>query len=705
MKVSLGHRIKLAVDGFRLKAAQTYNYQWLHGGLTSDILGGGAAVAVANAYANSAIAYACIDRMSKDAAGVPLMYLSDPKDAESAAPDGDPVSALFTSPNQVMSSRRLIGWTVMMRQLRGECFWTFDLTTKQPKAIFPWFDPSGWHEKVDSVDGLYGWDFRKGETKFSKIAGDVLWMGQDDPTNPYRGQSPLKAASRALSIDIYGDTLQENMLARGGERGLVFEAEWDPTPDQYDQLLARLATRRPGAGQSSRDFVVTNGLKLANPAFTREDIDILAQQNASKDKICHVYGMAPVLIGDDDSAQYKSAPEATKVYWQQTLVPLLHSLEDAWDQFFVNRRGLGTYVRFDLSKVPALQEDAEQQARIAKQYWDMLLPFAAINDKLGLGFDDETVAAVDGLDIASRKPQPAAPAQTQQPAGAPAKSKAYGRLTNAEIKARANDSRFRIQRNRMLAKLERKTMANVREVGAEYQTKTLDAVKDALEQHGTTNAGVLAAQLALDEFRLPFGTDLSEKVAPSHAEAAEIGAASVQELVDGEKMAWHDRRKAISFAPNTVNAMAQRRAWLRQYTGPGWIDEIKELVAAVVEAAGEEGASIGTVVGKIREGWGAWTRSQVETIARTEVGTMYNTSRVEEMGQQEFTKHEWVTSIDEATRTSHEDVDGQIRNIGDPFDLIDKDGNPVRMAHPQESGAPAEEVINCRCETIPVVED
>ena len=67
------------------------------------------------------------------------------------------------------------------------------------------------------------------------------------------------------------------------------------------------------------------------------------------------------------------------------------------------------------------------------------------------------------------------------------------------------------------------------------------------------------------------------------------------------------------------------------------------------------------------------------------------------MAEQQFTKHEWVTSIDESTRESHADQDAQVVRIGSRFDN--------GLSYPQETGAPAEDVINCRCETIPVVED
>jgi SPP1 gp7 family putative phage head morphogenesis protein len=251
-----------------------------------------------------------------------------------------------------------------------------------------------------------------------------------------------------------------------------------------------------------------------------------------------------------------------------------------------------------------------------------------------------------------------------------------------------------------MARLERSTWNAIKGVGSDYRDKTIEAAKKALEEFGLNEVGGRMAAQAIEGLGLEFGTALSDSVGPGHTEAAQIGSASVQELVDGKFLAWHDRVKAVSFTPNTERAMAVRRAWLRNYSGPGWIDQVKDVVMAAVKEAAAEGQAIGTVMQSIREAWSGWSRGHAETIARTEVGTIYNTARVEEMESQEFDKHEWVASIDESTRDSHASADGQVRRIGDPFDV---GGTP--MAYPQEVGAPAGEVINCRCETIPVVED
>jgi HK97 family phage portal protein len=643
---------------------------------------------VASAYENCAVAYACIRRLSMDAAGVPLVFLRDPDDFESVVAPGDKVRSLFLMPNSAMTTRRLIAFTVLMRVYRGECFWTFSESLAE---VYPWHDPRGWKEKVSGQDGLYAWEFRQGNVGFQKAAREVFWTGEENPSNPFRGISPLQAAAQALAIDRYGDRLQASMVGKGGERGLVLSTDVGLQPDQAEMLLRELARRRPGEGSATHDVVLPYGLTLQNPDFTKEDLDILAMQNASKDKICHVYGMAPVLIGDDDAAQYKSAPEAIKLYWQQTMVPMLRSLEDSWDKFFVYDRGLGTYVRFDLSQTPAMQEDQQEIAQTFAVYVNAGVPMAAVNSKLGTGFADEDMVIGEALD------------DDPEPAPEPEQRSITKGLTNEIIRKRALDYRFKAQRQRRLDRIERSTWNRLKELNANLQRDVSDLVRAAVNERGMSAAAAAQAVSGVRDLRARIGDGIVEAVEPGQVEAAQIGVASVQEIVDGKMLAWHDRVKAISFTPEVQAILRERRGWLVRETGANWSASIAEAVTGLIDAAVEQNESVGWVVSRLRDVFSTLTRKSAATIARTETGTAYNSARYSEMANQDFKKHEWVTSLDEMTRDGensefdHASADGEVVRIGDRFS--------TNLHHPQENGGSAGNVINCRCETIPVVED
>ena len=87
-------------------------------------------------------------------------------------------------------------------------------------------------------------------------------------------------------------------------------------------------------------------------------------------------------------------------------------------------------------------------------------------------------------------------------------------------------------------------------------------------------------------------------------------------------------------------------------------------------------------------------RNQARTIARTEVGAAANGSMMEFYDIEGITKHSWLTARDGNVRDTHQ-IDGETVPVGQSF------SNGLMM--PQDPGAPAEEVINCRCTTVPEV--
>ena len=89
-------------------------------------------------------------------------------------------------------------------------------------------------------------------------------------------------------------------------------------------------------------------------------------------------------------------------------------------------------------------------------------------------------------------------------------------------------------------------------------------------------------------------------------------------------------------------------------------------------------------------------QNRAKTIARTEIGTVMNDSRIEAYSDLGYERHEWLTSRDADVRPSH-DIDGEPATLGEPF------SNGLRW--PNDENAVAADVINCRCISVPVVGD
>ncbi|MFI2300161.1 phage minor head protein [Actinacidiphila glaucinigra] len=111
-------------------------------------------------------------------------------------------------------------------------------------------------------------------------------------------------------------------------------------------------------------------------------------------------------------------------------------------------------------------------------------------------------------------------------------------------------------------------------------------------------------------------------------------------------------------------------------------ETIDQLRARLRTAFDREGAQLGD--------------TREERIARTEAGRAWNTATLATAravtGPDRPIVKQWITRRDNRVRESHEDVNGQIRLVDEPFTVAGID-----MDCPHDPAAPASEVVNCRC--------
>ncbi len=92
-----------------------------------------------------------------------------------------------------------------------------------------------------------------------------------------------------------------------------------------------------------------------------------------------------------------------------------------------------------------------------------------------------------------------------------------------------------------------------------------------------------------------------------------------------------------------------------------------------------------------------------KTIARTEMGSVTCYVTHQAMHNAKIDKKAWLASKDELgydsnVRPTHRHADEE-----GPIDINQAFNNG--LMYPMESGAPAKEVVNCRCAEIPVADD
>lgn len=113
----------------------------------------------------------------------------------------------------------------------------------------------------------------------------------------------------------------------------------------------------------------------------------------------------------------------------------------------------------------------------------------------------------------------------------------------------------------------------------------------------------------------------------------------------------------------------------------------------------------GEAASKIDAILGGESRARALTITHTELARVYAVAAQQQLEKEAARvpglKKQWRKSGKKHSRFNHDMIDGQVRAVDKPFDLVGKDGLMLAMMYPHDPKAPAAEVVNCGCLSIP----
>ena len=118
-------------------------------------------------------------------------------------------------------------------------------------------------------------------------------------------------------------------------------------------------------------------------------------------------------------------------------------------------------------------------------------------------------------------------------------------------------------------------------------------------------------------------------------------------------------------------------------------DSIYADIAERLEAAAVEGASEEHMADAIRGAFDQTYEGRAETVARTEVASVYGAASEAAVDEAGYTHKRWLSASDEDVRDSHRELNGEVVPVGERF------SNGLR--YPGDPEGEAGEVINCRC--------
>ena len=670
-----------------------------------------------------------------------------------------PLNGVFAKPNALMTGEMLWQLTELWMVLRGEAFWV--LTGDDPSVpLAPgaevrqiWVAPSDRMRPVKIGQRLVGW--RLGSTRdlaTEQVAEtavtveffihEIVQFKYPNPHDPIRGLTPLSAAAMGIDLDLQGKAFNRSVMANGARPGdiLVYEGELDPKEKKAKQK--EWEDRHKQANRAGRLAILAGAWKHIPSGLTPQDMNYIEMFRWDRDEILAILRTPKTVLGVTEQLNFATQRGQDKNFWDKGLLPDVRLFEGTVDQSVMFNEPDDTIAAFDLSGVEALREglseQIEQVSKLTSQqiHMDPKTAFDVVGLPVPEYEGNETVLVsplnsvplsdvLDGSFFELDQPKsksgeedgeqpdengtPEDALSDQETGSEPSPENPSIKRLAANIRAvTSKDQGGRFWRLFVAAQFQSEKLGFRRwrswnRVERDLQLEKFDRVVKSVDQLDamlkqtetevgeTVPPGTTAGDVMVDlgEMRNRLRVSYSPVYETSlqsvfNFTETEMGGIVVFELDNPEIVRVFDSRmkKLLDTAPKTLHTNVRRSLAVGIRNGET-LPQLRQRIASVYKVSASS--------------------SKALQVARTETAGFMNAARQEMLGLQGVETVRWVTAGDENVRPTHQALgDLGDRPLGTNFAKEDAftgagGSNGQTLTHPNDAGASASEVINCRC--------
>jgi HK97 family phage portal protein len=275
-------------------------------------------------FAKNAIVYRSVRMIAEAAASVPYQLIEGGRRQSE-----HPLLKLLAAPNPVACGPDLMEDWYGYLLISGNAYLEAVSLDGAPRELYV-LRP----DRMKVVPGADGWPeayeyAANGKTaRFEQMNGGVrpiLHIALFNPANDYYGMSPIEAA--AVAIDVHNaashwnKALLDNSARPSG--ALVYTSGQHMTEAQFSRLKSELETNYQGAVNAGRPMLLEGGLDWKTMSMSPKDMDFIEAKNAAAREIALALGVPPMLLGIPGDNTYSNYQEANRVFWRQTVLPLV----------------------------------------------------------------------------------------------------------------------------------------------------------------------------------------------------------------------------------------------------------------------------------------------------------------------------------------------------------------------------------------------
>lgn len=586
-----------------------------------------------------------------------------------------PFSELLKTVNPFSNRFELMTITQIFLELTGNSYWWLPRNNLRiPQNI--WHIPAHWVKIVpDEKDFIAGYVVQVPGmgVPIPFPEDEIIHFKFPSPFDLFYGASPLFAA--AFGIDLNNEIKRWgiNFFLNNAQPSGVLYTEDSLNPEGYQRLRESWNKKYRGAENAGKIAILEGGLKYQQTGSTLKDAKFEDVSREIRDEILAIFGVPASKLGLVEDVNRANADANDYTYQKETVEPRLILLEEKINEKIMPIYDTNLICKFD-TPVP---EDREFRLR-EKQ----------INIQSGFSSIDEE-RATEGLEPYNL-PETSVPLIpfSLTPAGQPKPSLQPGFAPEEEAKSiieKKRNSKWEIFAQ-ITAPQERLFAIAIKRY---FQLQHGEVMRN-LNKYKTTSQAVTKD---LSDYILFNLNEQNEKLKI-------ISIPNIRNaFVAGLNLGITDTGSAIDFnlfEPTIMREVMQRANFVAEKINIGTADLLKN----ALQEGLAKGESIDDVAKRIDNIFKFSEDYRSVRIAQTEIIGATNNGQIRSYIEAGIEAKEWLTARDERVRDSHR-IDGQVVNITESFRT--NLGSHLQYPGDRSSGAPAEDLINCRCTVLPVV--
>jgi len=489
-----------------------------------------------------------------------------------------------------------------------------------------------------------------------------------NPLNDWYGMSAIEAAAFSIDTHNQAGAWNKSLLDSGARPSgaLVYESG-SMTDTQKKDLRAELKDKYSGAKNAGSIFVLDGGLDWREMGLSPKDMEHIEGKNMSAREIALAYGIPPQILGIPGDNTYSNQKEARLAMWENTILPHADSFKGRWNTWLAPYFGDNLFLDYNKDAIPALSLRRETIWNRVKD-----ADFLTDNEKReAVGY-----APIKNGDTIY-KPISSVPAGSSFGTidGNKNFEAKFLNLQSPEDRAKEWQAQvsLRMKFERVMTPEIAKILDDRAKAAAEaFKSGGVQAVKISMEGHTPEMANLLKSNYTavMEEFGARIMDAFKHKVS-EHKDAESFFKASIIQWVNR-----YAAGRANLISGTTIDTIFET---IKEGESEGLTND--EIANNIIEKTGGE-------IGFARARNIAQTEVHAAAVAASDIG-------IDSMGLTDRTKRIWLSSGDAATRSTHLQATGQLRDMKTPFDI-----GGAKLMRPGDPAGPPEEVIACRCVLI-----